>query len=221
MVCSICKEAGHTAPSCKGVFVTETTRFLKKYWIPNGDITEDYDERVKTWAREARFGLPVWRRLWEEMDYVLRGGTINYGSLLLLESQHIPHINFVRPAPRTIAGFKARIANYVRPNELPEVMQRIIELNTTTRAAWEADREEREARWAAEAEVREARQAERQAERQARLAIEAARQEENRRARREARALHGARREFANGYDADDDSSDSRGGAAGGADNAG
>ena len=51
MVCSICKEAGHTAPRCEGVFVTEKTLFLKKYWLPSGDTTEAYDERVKTWAR--------------------------------------------------------------------------------------------------------------------------------------------------------------------------
>jgi hypothetical protein len=135
MVCSICEEAGHRAPRCECVFVTETNLFLEKYWLPSEDNMEAYDERVKTWAREARFGLPVWRRLWEMMDKVLRWGTKNRDSLIALEYENIPHIGFVRPEPRTVADFKLRIANYVRPNALPEVMQRIIESSTARRAA--------------------------------------------------------------------------------------
>ena len=165
--------------------MTDTSLFLNKYWLPSGDITEAYDERVKTWAREARFGLPVWRRLWAEMDHVLRGGTQNRASLIALERENIPHIGFVRPAPRTVADFKARIANYVRPNALPEVMQRIIKSNTARRAAWEAVspmrvEEEEEAR----REEREERE-----EREMEMEMEMEREEAEEEAEEERRAM--------------------------------
>ena len=113
MVCSICNSPGHRANKCNGEFVQMWVSRLGIFWLgdPRGNSIAN-DERVRVWARESRFGLPVWKRLWKEMD---RG--------LSERAAWLPaYSNFVRPIPQTIAGFKERIANYVRPN-LPSILE--------------------------------------------------------------------------------------------------
>ena len=116
MVCSICNSQSHRANKCEGEFVRTWVVRLGLFWL--GDprnleaaIRDADDERVRVWAQEARFGIQAWKRLWNQLDTIISERA----------AWHPTYSNFMRPIPRTIAGFKKRIANYVRPN-LPSIL---------------------------------------------------------------------------------------------------
>ncbi len=112
MTCSICNGPGHRANKCNSEFVDKWVRRLAIFWLgnPRGNLDAD-DERVRVWAQEARFGLPVWKRLWSILDTIIRERT----------AWRPTYSNFMRPIPQTIAGFKDRIDKYVRLN-LPSIL---------------------------------------------------------------------------------------------------
>ena len=90
---------------------------LGLFWLgdprnPEAAIRDADDESVRVWAQEARFGVQAWKRLWNQLGTIISERA----------AWHPTYSNFMRPIPQTIAGFKKRIANYVRPN-LPSILE--------------------------------------------------------------------------------------------------
>ena len=117
MVCSICNSQSHRANKCNGEFVKRWTIRLAVYWLgdphnPEAAIRDADNESVRVWAQEARFGVQAWKRLWTILDTIISERA----------AWRPTYSNFMRPIPQTIAGFKERIANYVRPN-LPSILE--------------------------------------------------------------------------------------------------
>jgi len=117
MVCSICNTPGHRANKCNSDFVVKWVGRLAFYWLGDprlhheAHLRNTNDERVMVWGRESTFGIQAWKRLWNQLDTIISERA----------AWRPAYLNFMRPIPQTIAGFKARIANYVRPN-LPSIL---------------------------------------------------------------------------------------------------
>lgn len=117
MVCSICGQGGHTAPSCNSHILQESITRIKAYWLGENMPEGWTDERVKNWVINERIGLPYWRRIWYSLrtEFNRRG----WWRIPHTEQQANPVFSFLRPHPGSVTGFKNRIRNYVRPAELP------------------------------------------------------------------------------------------------------
>jgi len=117
MVCSICSEGGHTAPSCNSHILQESITRIKAYWLGENMPEGWTHELVKNWAISDRIGLPYWRRIW----YSLRTefNRREWWRIPEAERQTNPVLSFCRPEPRTVWGFRERIRNYIRPAVIP------------------------------------------------------------------------------------------------------
>ena len=104
MVCSICKETGHTAPSCNGQYITEWTERLRSLLITGYNNTAENDTAVKLWAQTATFNGPTLRRLLNRLNGVLY-------------TKRFSGRQFFNPEPKTRRDFEYCITNYVRPTE--------------------------------------------------------------------------------------------------------
>ena len=122
MVCSICKQRGHTATSCDSDTLRQSVARIKAYWLGENMPEGWTDQLVKNWAISDNIGLPYWRRIW----------TISHQEFNRREWWRIPSserqahavLSFVVPHPFTKTMFKDRIRNYVRPDILPEAPPR-------------------------------------------------------------------------------------------------
>ena len=119
---------------------------------------------VKEWARNARFKMPLLNRLWEN----LRGVYFQKGWYRLnqVDINRFTQTNFYYPRPKTIAEFKIRIANYVRPVEPEEIDEVLAEMDRQAQERRDRIRREREERRRLEQEQRDRLLAERVAQRQ-------------------------------------------------------
>lgn len=115
MVCSICKQAGHIASNCNGPFITEWTENIKRFWIYGYNNSIENDEAVKEWARTFRLTRPIINRLWVKLS------EINYQKQWSRLSDQVKEqfvqTQFSLNKPSSVASFRERIANYVRPAE--------------------------------------------------------------------------------------------------------
>jgi len=122
--CSICKETGHSANNCNGQFITEWTENIKRFWIYGHNNSVENDEAVKEWARTFRLTMPIINRLWA-----------NVGNIYIeKEWFKVDYRNFVQTrfyhliSSLTIADFRERIINYVRPTEEEPIAEALVEL---------------------------------------------------------------------------------------------
>ena len=122
--CSICKETGHSANNCNGEFIKEWTENIKRFWIYGHNNSVENDEAVKEWARTFRLTMPIINRLWA-----------NVGNIYIeKEWFKVDYRNFVQTrfyhliSSLTIADFRERIINYVRPTEEEPIAEALVEL---------------------------------------------------------------------------------------------
>ena len=122
--CSICKETGHSANNCNGQFIKEWTENIKRFWIYGHNNSVENDEAVKEWARTFRLTMPIINRLWA-----------NVGNIYIeKEWFKVDYRNFVQTrfyhliSSLTIADFRERIINYVRPTEEEPIAEALVEL---------------------------------------------------------------------------------------------
>ena len=123
MVCSICREAGHNASHCNGQFITEWTENIKRFWIYGHNNSVENDEAVKEWARTFRLTMPIINRLWANLGFIYfekNWCKVNSSNFVQTRFYHLT-------SPLTIADFRERIINYVRPTEEP-IAEAIVEL---------------------------------------------------------------------------------------------
>ena len=127
MVCSICIQAGHTATNCNSELIKGWTEKVTRFWIHGHDNSEENDAIVKEWARTTRFKMPFINRLWEH----LRGVRIRKKWYLLSpeDINRFAQTRFYNKRPKTVAEFKERIANYVRPVEQEEIEEVLAEID--------------------------------------------------------------------------------------------
>ena len=109
MVCSICKETGHTAPSCNGQYITEWTERLRSMLITGQNNTAENDAAVKLWVQTATFNGPTLRRLLNNLNGVLY-------------DKRFVGRKFFNPEPKTKREFEYLITNYVRPTDQEQMM---------------------------------------------------------------------------------------------------
>ena len=117
MVCSICNQGGHSAPSCNSDVLKQSIARIKAYWLGENMPEGWTDVRIKNWATTERIGLPFWRRIWASLDNEIhRRG---WWRIPHAERQQNPVFTFLRPRPQTVQEFVGRIRHYERPAELP------------------------------------------------------------------------------------------------------
>lgn len=109
MVCSICKETGHTAPSCNGQYITGRTEKLRSFLITGHNNTAKNDEAVILWIQTATFNGPTLRRLLNNLNGVLY-------------DKRFVGRKFFNPEPKTRREFEHLITNYVRPTDQEQLM---------------------------------------------------------------------------------------------------
>jgi hypothetical protein len=124
MVCSICKERGHNATNCNGQFITEWTENIKRFWIYGHNNSVENDEAVKEWARTFRLTIPIINRLWANVGETMREKKwwkVNWRNFVQTRFySFVPH--------QSIADFRERIINYVRPTEEEPIAEALAEL---------------------------------------------------------------------------------------------
>ena len=114
--CSICKETGHSANNCNGQFITEWTENIKRFWIYGHNNSVENDEAVKEWARTFRLTIPIINRLWANVEKIYfekewnKIITRNFDWFVQTRFYSFVH-------HQSIADFRERIINYVRPTE--------------------------------------------------------------------------------------------------------
>ena len=116
-VCSICREVGHSAPTCNSELLRQSIARMKAYWLGENMPEGWTDERVKEWAESERKGLPYWRRMWKVLggEYYQRRRWHGIPDI-----RDNPLVKFIRDVPRSVPAFKDRVRTYVRPpGELP------------------------------------------------------------------------------------------------------
>ena len=122
--CSICKETGHSANNCNGQFITEWTENIKRFWIYGHNNSVENDEAVKEWARTFRLTIPIINRLWANV-----GETMREKKWWKVNSRNFVQTRFYYIYPSlTIADFRERIINYVRPTEEEPIAEALAEL---------------------------------------------------------------------------------------------
>lgn len=117
MVCSICRQNGHSASSCTSEVLQQSVARIKAYWLGENMPEGWTDAVIKNWATTERIGLPHWRRIWSMLDGEFRNR--GWWRIPLAERRENRVLQFLNPRPRGINGFKERIQNYVRPAQLP------------------------------------------------------------------------------------------------------
>jgi len=136
--CSICKETGHSANNCNGQFITEWTENIKRFWIYGHNNSVENDEAVKEWARTFRLTIPIINRLWANLGFIYfekNWCKVNSSNFVQTRFYHLT-------SPLTIADFRERIINYVRPTEEP-IAEAIVELERVEEEDRERELEER------------------------------------------------------------------------------
>ena len=151
MVCSICKEAGHSAPKCNGQFITEWTENIKRFWIYGHNNSVENDRAVKEWAMNFRLTRPIINRLWEKIRGVNHEKRWWY--LSQVDRERFVQTQFILNRPSSVTSFRERIANYVRPAEqepiaeaLEERDRQIEERRQRQQQEYQRQRQEREER---------------------------------------------------------------------------
>ena len=151
MVCSICKEAGHSAPKCNGQFITEWTENIKRFWIYGHNNSVENDRAVKEWAMHFRLTRPIINRLWEKIRGVNHEKRWWY--LSQVDRERFVQTQFILNRPSSVTSFRERIANYVRPAEqepiaeaLEERDRQIEERRQRQQQEYQRQRQEREER---------------------------------------------------------------------------
>ena len=164
MVCSICKERGHNASCCNGQFITEWTENIKRFWIYGHNNSVENDEAVKEWARNFRLTRPIINRLWEHIRGVNHEKRWWY--LSQADRERFVQTKFSLNKPSTVASFRERIANYVRPAEQEPIAEALAELDRRAEERRQQQRQEREQQQRLVQEQRDRVLAERIAQRQ-------------------------------------------------------
>lgn len=164
MVCSICNQAGHNALNCNGELITEWNEKVTRFWIHGHDNSEENDAIVKEWARTTRFKMPFINRLWEH----LRGVHFRkqWYRLSQEDINRFAQTRFYDKRPKTVAEFKERIANYVRPVEQEEIGEVLADMDRQAQERRDRIRRDREERRRLHQERQDRLLAERVAQRQ-------------------------------------------------------
>jgi hypothetical protein len=136
--CSICKETGHSANNCNGQFITEWTENIKRFWIYGHNNSVENDEAVKEWARTFRLTIPIINRLWANLGFIY----FEKNWCRVISSNFVQTRFYHLTSPLTIADFRERIINYVRPTEEP-IAEAIVELERVEEEDRERELEER------------------------------------------------------------------------------
>lgn len=136
--CSICKETGHSANNCNGQFITEWTENIKRFWIYGHNNSVENDEAVKEWARTFRLTIPIINRLWANLGFIY----FEKNWCKVISSSFVQTRFYHLTSPLTIADFRERIINYVRPTEEP-IAEAIVELERVEEEDRERELEER------------------------------------------------------------------------------
>ena len=113
--CSICKIEGHRSTDCNGVFITEWTEKIKRYWIFGHHNSIENDEEVKLWAQNYRFTMPIINRLFEKLRMYTREN--RWFRINRTDREQYAEMKFILNTPTTILNCRARIGGYVRPTE--------------------------------------------------------------------------------------------------------
>ena len=119
---------------------------------------------VKEWARNARFKMPLVNRLWEH----LRGVHFRkqWYRLSQEDINRFAQTRFYDKRPKTVAEFKERIANYVRPVEQEEIEEVLADIDRQAQERRDRIRRDREERRRLHQERQDRLLAERVAQRQ-------------------------------------------------------
>ena len=113
--CSICKVEGHRSTDCNGVFITEWTEKLKRYWMFGYHNSVENDEEVKLWAQNYRFTMPIINRLFEKLRNC---ASVNgWFRIYTTYRDQYAEMKFIMNIPGTILNCRAQIGGYVRPTE--------------------------------------------------------------------------------------------------------
>lgn len=113
--CSICKVEGHRSTDCNGVFITEWTEKLKRYWMFGYHNSVENDEEVKLWAQNYRFTMPIINRLFEKLRNCARVN--GWFRIYTTYRDQYAEMKFIMNIPGTILNCRAQIGGYVRPTE--------------------------------------------------------------------------------------------------------
>lgn len=113
--CSICKVEGHRSTDCNGVFITEWTEKLKRYWMFGYHNSVENDEEVKLWAQNYRFTMPIINRLFEKLRNCARVN--GWFRIYTTYRDQYAEMKFIMNIPGTILICRAHIGGYVRPTE--------------------------------------------------------------------------------------------------------
>lgn len=130
--CSICNVEGHRSPHCNGVFITEWTEKLKRYWIFGHHNSVENDEEVKLWARNYRFTKPIINRLFDCLRKCMREN--RWVRINITDREQYTEMRFILNTPTTILRTRVRIEDYVRPTELQIDINAIIAAQDNERA---------------------------------------------------------------------------------------
>ena len=114
-ICSICKVEGHRSPDCNGVFITEWTEKLKRYWMFGYHNSVENDEEVKLWAQNYRFTMPIINRLFACL--LKCASEKRWFRFIRTDREQYAEMKFILNIPGTILNCRARIWAYVRPTE--------------------------------------------------------------------------------------------------------
>lgn len=136
--CSICKETGHNASNCNGEFIKEWTENIKRFWIYGHNNSVENDEAVKEWARTFRLTIPIINRLWANV-----GETMREKKWWKVNWRNFVQTRFYSCRPHnSIADFRERIINYVRPTEEEPIAEALAELERVEEEEREQQREQ-------------------------------------------------------------------------------
>jgi len=116
MVCSICKELGHTAPTCNSELLNIFVNRIKALWLNEREEGVLNDIQIKAWVRGVKIGNPTWRRIFIKLRkiYSDKGWWKSNA-----EQRNNPAIKFIVGDIGNAQHCKTRILEYERPNEIP------------------------------------------------------------------------------------------------------
>jgi len=170
--CSICKETGHSANNCNGQFITEWTENIKRFWIYGHNNSVENDEAVKEWARTFRLTIPIINRLWANVGKIYfekKWWKVNSRNFVQTRFYSFVH-------HQSIADFRERIINYVRPTEEEPIAEALAELERVEdeerirriQAAYDDEREQEREQQQQQRELEQQQQQQQQQRRQRR-----------------------------------------------------
>jgi len=157
MKCSICKNEGHSAPTCDDPLVSKLTEEITAFWILGHNNSAENDAAIKHWVQNQRYKMTLVNRLWRKLNQVR--SEKGWWEITMANRERYAETRFYSPQPKTVEEFRHRIRNYVRPTE-PEID--MVRIRAEQNEAREVERRE-------ERRLRDQRNQERRAVEEARL----------------------------------------------------